>query len=354
MAGKAWMIYGANGYTGRLIAEEAVRRGQRPLLAGRNRRAVKAVARELECDSRIFSLGQPEQIAPHLEGVDAVLHCAGPFSATGVPMIEACLAARVDYLDITGELDVIEAAAARHPRARASGVRLMPAVGFDVVPSDCLAAMLAQRLPGATHLVLAFFGLARLSRGTARTLVERLGDGGRVRIDGEIREVPLAWKIRDIPFRHGTRRAMTIPWGDVATAYHTTGIPNIEVYNAMPGLDPEKIRPAQKIVRLLRFRPVRAWVQWMIGQRFRGPTADQRRQGRVEFWGRVSDDTGQVAEATLDTPEGYQLTIETAVAATLRLLSGDLPAGFFTPASAFGAEWILDFEGTDLQWCDDA
>jgi short subunit dehydrogenase-like uncharacterized protein len=212
--------------------------------------------------------------------------------------------------------------------------------------------MLAERLPSATHLALAFFGLTRMSPGTARTLFEKLGDGGRARIDGRVTEVPFAWKIREIPFRGGVRKAMTIPWGDVVTAYHTTGIPNIEVYNAMPGLDPEKVRPAEKALRLLRFGPVRAVVRWITRGHFRGPSESERNSGRVEFWGRVADDAGQVVEATLETPEAYHLTVRTALEAAMQVLAGAAPPGFCTPAAAFGAEWILDFDGTELQWCE--
>ena len=181
----------------------------------------------------MFSLDNRRRIAEQLQGVRAVLHCAGPFSATGEPMMDACLESHVNYLDITGEIAVIEAAAARHDRAVQSGVSLLPAVGFDVVPSDCLAAMLAERLPGANQLQLAFAVGSRIGPGTARTIVEGLAGGGRVRCDGRIVDVPLAWKAMNIPFRSGVQPAVTIPWGDVAAAWHTTGIGNIEVYAAM-------------------------------------------------------------------------------------------------------------------------
>ena len=175
----AWLLYGANGYTGRRIAEEAAARGARPVLAGRNAREIAALAQRLGLPHRVFALDEPRRIAEQLHGVRAVLHCAGPFSATAEPMIEGCLAAQADYLDITGEIAVIEAAAGRHERAVARGVRLLPAVGFDVVPSDCLAAMLARRLPAASRLELAFTVGSRIGPGTAATMVEGLAAGGR-------------------------------------------------------------------------------------------------------------------------------------------------------------------------------
>jgi short subunit dehydrogenase-like uncharacterized protein len=241
------MIYGANGYTGRLIARHAVERGLKPVLAGRNREAIATLAAELGCEAVDFELQQPAQIADHLRGISAVLHCAGPFSQTARPMMDACLLAQADYLDITGEIDVILAAVSRGDRAKQAGVALIPAVGFDVVPSDCLAAMLSDRLPAARVLQLAFSGAGGLSAGTAKTMVEALPGGGRVRIDGEIRHVPIAWKTLEIPFRHGKQWGMTIPWGDVASAYYSTGIANIEVYATAPRAHTDRTAAAAEI-----------------------------------------------------------------------------------------------------------
>src|SRR6187402_1304471 len=111
-------------------------------------------------------------------------------------MVDACLAERVPYLDITGEIAVFEAAAARDAEAKAAGVVLLPGAGFDVVPSDCLAAHLKRRLPSATSLALAFQVLGGVSRGTATTAVENLARGGMVRRAGKLVAVPAAYKTR--------------------------------------------------------------------------------------------------------------------------------------------------------------
>ena len=241
-----WMIYGATGYTGIRIAREAAKRGLTPVIAGRSREKVERLAAELKCPSRVFDLKNVEQIAGELAGLAAVVNCAGPFSATAVPMMDACIQARVSYLDITGEIEVIEAAAARDSKAAEAHIRLMPAVGFDVVPSDCLAAILADELHGAKQLQLAFTASGGFSPGTAKTMVEGLPHGGKARINGKIVRVPAAWKTMVVKFWTGHRTAVTIPWGDVASAYYTTGIENIEVYTTMP--------PGQ--VRFMR------WFRW--------------------------------------------------------------------------------------------
>ena len=345
-----WMIYGANGYTGRLIAEEAARRGLKPLLAGRDPHAIRSLAAELDCPSRVFQLDDVGAISTHLADLKAVLHCAGPFSATARPMIDACLKAGTHYLDITGEIPVIEAAAARHQRAVEAGVTLIPAVGFDVVPSDCLAAMLARRLPQATHLTLAFTGTGTVSPGTARTMLEGLPHGGRVRVDGRITKVPTAWKSMEIPFREGTRSAVTIPWGDVASAWHSTGIGNIEVYMAMSPGQIRSLRLLRPLLSALRLPLTQSLARRGLRRFIVGPSAGKGATSRGSFWGRVVDAQGNSLEATLQTPPAYRLTALTALASLEKVLSGEAPRGFSTPSKAFGAEFILSIPDTDLRW----
>ena len=342
------MIYGANGYTGRLIAAEAVRRGSLPTLAGRSAEPIERLARELGCPQRVFPLDQ--NASRHLEGMKAVLHCAGPFSATARSMIDACLRAATTYLDITGEIEVIEGAAAQDTAARSAGVAVIPAVGFDVVPSDCLAATLHAALPTATRLVLAFSSTGSLSPGTAKTSLENLPHGGRARVDGRIVRVPTAWKTRDVDFPEGRRATVTIPWGDVASAYHSTGIPNIEVYVSMP---PGQIRAMRRWRWLFPLAGI-GFVQRLARRRIEtsvpGPAADELANSRASFWGRVEDAAGNAAEATLSTMGGYPLTVETALMFVDAALADRLPAGFSTPSGALGKEIIERVPGSQLTW----
>ena len=346
-----WMIYGANGYTGRLIAEEAVRRGLRPVLAGRNEQAIAAIATSLGCQHRSFALEQAG-LAQHLAGMRAVLHCAGPFSATARPMMEACLASGCHYLDITGEIDVIEAAAALGPRSTEAGVMLLPAVGFDVVPSDCLAAALAQRMPHATQLLLAFASLDRISPGTAKTMLEGFSHGGRARVNGRIVDVPVAWKVREIPFRPGPRTAMTIPWGDVATAYYSTRIPNIETYAALPAGQIRLLRRLRWLVPWLQAGWIKRLLLRYIVRSVHGPSEAARARSRSSLWGQIVGADGQTISATLETLGGYQLTVLSSMAAVERVLAGDARPGFMTPALVFGKDFVLSLPDTTLEFCD--
>jgi short subunit dehydrogenase-like uncharacterized protein len=340
-----WLVYGATGYTGRLIVQEAVNRGLRPVIAGRNRDTVEVLAARLDCPSRTFALDDPSAIAKHLKGISLVLNCAGPFSQTARAMIAACLEARAHYLDITGEIDVIEHAAGRDEAARTAGVSLIPAVGFDVVPTDCLAALLAAELPDAVHLTLAFTGMDDASPGTTKTVIEGLPHGGRARIDGRIEKVPAAWKTRTIPFHTGPRHAVTIGWGDVASAYHTTGIPNIDTYIALDEAGARNMRRFGRLAPLLRFRPLRKLLNRLVDRRIKGPSPESLATERCAIWGEVVNAAGETRTGGLETPNGYRLTALSAVASVQRMLAGRIAPGFQTPARAFGRDFVLQIPG---------
>jgi short subunit dehydrogenase-like uncharacterized protein len=352
MANQDWILYGASGYTGRAIAEEAARRGMRPILAGRSEQSIAELARRFQLEHRVFSLDDPNVLGQSIRGARLVLNCAGPFSATAGPMMEACLAEHAHYLDITGEIDVIELAAAMDQRARAASVILLPAIGFDVVPSVCLAAKLAARLPGATHLQLAFMAMGSLSPGTAKTMLEGVSLGGRVRTNGQLTRVPLAWKTLDVPFREGTRTTMTIPWGDVASAFYSTGIGNIEVYAAAPPRQITILRRWRWALPALGVWPLRSLARSMIEKRVQGPSAESRARETSSLWGRVEDDRGNRVTATLTTPNGYSLTVSTALAAIERLLENSPSPGFRTPSRAFGADFIDSIPGCDFRFAE--
>jgi short subunit dehydrogenase-like uncharacterized protein len=346
---KPWMIYGANGFTGDLAAREAVRRGMSPVLAGRNPETVAALARELGgLPHRAFSLDDPQAVARGLEGMAAVLHCAGPFVVTSQPMVAACLKAGVHYLDITGEIVVFEAIFAQAEAAKRAGVALLPGVGFDVVPSDCLAARLAAALPDATELALAFVSdRGTYSRGTMKTMIEGLPHAGAVRRNGRIVPVPVAFDVREIEFAGGRRRTMTIPWGDVSTAYHSTGIPNIRVYTGMPGSAIRRLRRFAPLLPLLGWKPVKRFLQRQVDRRVTGPSEEIRTTARVWLWGEARNPSGETVTATLETPEAYGFTAVSAVASVERLLADGSPVqpGAWTPSRAFGARFVDELPG---------
>ena len=341
----SFLLYGATGYSGRLIAREAIARGHRPTLAGRNRETVEALARELDLPWITVGLDDSDPLVEVVRLFPAVLNCAGPFIHTWRPMSKACLLAKVHYLDITGEITVFEGLARADQLAREVEVSLIPGVGFDVVPTDCLAAHLHQRLPTANALRLAFRTSGGMSHGTARTALEGVGRPGAVRRDGVITPVPPGYRTLEVDFGDGkTRMAVTIPWGDVSTGYHSTGIGNIEVYMAMSPGRIKALRRTRYLGFLLRSAPVRWLARTMVDRGPAGPSPEARAAGTTSVWGEVTDSEGRRAAGRIQGPEGYTLTALSAVRAMERTLSGVAP-GFQTPSRAFGPDFVLGIPG---------
>jgi len=353
MAQAEWMIYGAYGYTGELVAREALQRGHRPLLAGRSAAKLQPLAAELGLPHRVVDLGDAPALERALSEVALVFHAAGPFIHTSDVMVSACLAAGVHYVDVTGELPVFARNFERDAAARQRGIVLLSGAGFDVVPTDCLARYVSDAVPGASELEIAFGGSGKPSAGTAKSSFEGMLRGGFVRREGKL--VPLAFGkgARRVRFSDRERPVLPIPWGDLETAYRTTSIPNITTYMAMPEGAArllERTQPlptlAMPVVRrVLGTRLVKDAVMRAIERGVQGPDADERAAGRSLVWARAADARGRERQAWLETLEGYAFTAVASVRAVEHLLKGGL-AGALTPALAFGADFVLEVPGT--------
>lgn len=347
MAGK-FMIYGATGYTGKLVARAAKDAGLKPLLAGRNAEKVRAIAEPLGFDYRAFELSDTAALDAAVSSVDLVLHIAGPFSVTSKPMVDACLRNGKHYLDITGEIAVLEACAARDAEAKKKNIMIMPGVGFDVVPSDCLAAHMKARLPDATELTLAIGGLEKMSRGTAKSSMESVGNPVKIRRNGMVQT---AWPPlrRSIDFGKGARPAIAVGWGDVFTAYFSTAIPNITVYfESLPQL--EQMAKLPGFMRwFLSTPPMQAVLKWWADQQPEGPTDAERAAGYGILIGEAVNAKGEKRVSRLRVPEGYTLTAMTSLEIVRRVLAGDFKPGFQTPAIAYGAGFITQYQNCTLE-----
>lgn len=335
-----WMIYGATGYSGQLIVEEAVRKGLKPIVAGRSEQKVSQLAEKYDLPFRVFDVNHIQ--TADMADCDLVLNCAGPFSQTAKQVMKACMESGCHYLDITGEVDVFEQASEWHQKAEKAGVVLCPGVGFDVIPTDCLAVMLKEKMPDATQLTLGFDSRSGFSPGTAKTSVEALPQGGKVRANGLLKKVPLAYKTRKIDFGAGEKLAMTIPWGDLATAFRSTEIGNIEVYiPASPGLV-KKMRRMNWFKGLLGFSWVQNLMKRKVDQNVKGPSEKQRNELVTHVWGEVTNKKGESKAMRMQVPNGYQLTAEGAVYVAEKLLANQKPpSGYFTPAMLLGPQLIL-------------
>ena len=340
------LVYGATGYTGRLIAEEVARQKLPAVLAGRHRARLAAVAEPLGLPARVASLGDGDALRRLLDGIDAVLHVAGPFSATAAPMLEACLQTGTHYLDVTGEIDVFEAIARRDARARERGVVTMPGVGFDVIPTDCVAARAAAAIDSPRRLRIAIAGAGGgASRGTLKSMIESLGRGLLVRRDGILVRRPTGSLIRHFDAGAGPMRAVALPLGDVSTAWYTTGVPDIEAYMVVSGPVPTLVRASRVLEPLLRRRVVQDFLKRRAESAPEGPNELDRDSARTTVIAEVEGTSGERAVAIGETPSPYAFTAIGAVEAARRVATGEVEPGFRTPAMAFGAEFLDTLPG---------
>jgi len=350
------MLYGATGYTGRLIAEEAVSRGHRPVLAGRSAEKLAPLAERLGLQWRAFGLEDPAAVRAGLEGMSAVLHAAGPFTRTSRPMVDGCLSVGAHYLDITGEVPVFVEIFSRDAEARAAGVCLLPGVGFDVVPSDCLLAHVSARVGGARTLELALAAVGKPSGGTARSAVELLPRGNLERRDGRLVQVPFLRDAREIPFPGRTAWALPSPLADLETAAHSTGAVDIRTWLAVAArvgqavnspLTGPLLRAGLGLLRgAMRLEPVKRAVGAAVHGANEGPDARARAQGKSFLWARAEGAGGRTAEATLVTLEGYELTKLASVRAVEAVLGAGV-SGARTPSQVMGVDAVLALPGTE-------
>lgn len=340
------MLYGANGYTGELIARYAAQYGLQPILAGRRKEVIEPLANKLGLPYLVFDLNDTDALLDALRKVKVVIHAAGPFSRTAKAMVEGCLQTGTHYLDINGDISVFEFIKSYNDRASKAGVMLLPGAGFDVVPTDCIALQLKKAVPDADSLELAFATLGGgISHGTALTMSEKIGEGGALRKDGRIVRAPLGAKGMTLDFKGKSIFVMSIPWGDVSTAYHTTGIPNIITYTGMSKKVFTVLKFQSLFNWLLRTKFIRSYLKSKIDSRAAGPTDQQREKATAFVWGRVSNANGATASVSLQGPEGYTLTMHSSLIITRKVLEGNFKPGFQTPGSAYGEDLILEVPG---------
>jgi short subunit dehydrogenase-like uncharacterized protein len=346
----SFLLYGANGYTGELIARYAAQYHLQPVLAGRREEVLKPLAARLRLPYKVISLEDTPALLHALHDVALVIHAAGPFHLTARPMVEACIKTGTHYLDINGDITVFEMLQQYNEAAKAAGIMILPGAGFDVVPTDCIAVLLKTLLPDATDLKLAFATSGGgVSHGTAMSMVHKLGEGGAVRRSGQIVHTPLGRLGRWINFGPAKLFTMSIPWGDVATAYYSTGIPNITSYTGIPS----------KVYRLLKFQSLFNWllrtsfarnfIRKKIGQRPAGPSDEMRSKAYSLVWGQVTNAAGKKATGRISSPDGYTLTMHSCLLIAQKIRNGQWKTGYQTPGTAYGAELVMEIPGVERE-----
>jgi len=341
-----WMLYGAYGMTGRLILDEALRRGHRPTLAGRDAAKLQELQRLTGLDTAPLALERGAELRTALSRVGCVVLAAGPYDVTGPLMRGACLEARCSYLDVNAAVDDFCQALACDEAARAAGVAVIPGVGYGVVFGECLAVQTARRVSDATSLRLS---LATETDGRSRaatlTSAGALARGGLDVHDGELRNRPIAFSTWLAPdSQRSATRFAAMPMAELVAAHRSTGVPNIVAGIPMS-------RAAAAFVRATG-----PWIGKVIAR-----TA-ARRSGRAgtplsgaaiaalrsRMWAEARNDHGQTAAAMLETGEGYRAAAAAAVRA-VESLRQTPRIGALTPAQAFGADFVLGVPGTQIQ-----
>jgi short subunit dehydrogenase-like uncharacterized protein len=320
------LIYGATGYTGRMVARQAKAAGLDFVIAGRSREKLAAFAKELEVPCRAFELDDATVLRHALDGIRVVLNCAGPFVHTAQPLMQACMASGVHYLDITAEINTYRLAERLGKDAEMAGVMLMPGIGWDVVPTDCLAMHVSRRVENPVSLRIALQVAGSMSRGSAISAGEIVGAGLMVRVDGVLAPAPDAGPGL-FDFGEGPVTCAPLSLGDLITAWHSTGIPNIAAFVNVTG----SAFPEGDLSRLPD-----------------GPSREERDEQRARAVVEVTGADGSVARSMIETVNGYSYTPLSAVEAVRRVLGGEQRAGFDTPARLFGSTFAQSIAGTQI------
>jgi short subunit dehydrogenase-like uncharacterized protein len=344
MTRDALVVYGAYGFTGRLILDALRERGVDFVVAGRNGAQVEDVAAAFGARFRVFDLSDVAVVDRELSRVGVLLNAAGPFVTTAAPLVASCLRSAVHYLDVSGEVEPLAHVAGLGDAARSRRVMLLPGIGFDVVPSDCLAVHLARRLPRAERLVLGISGLNNVSRGSARTFAAYAGTPIYVRRAGALEPLLFRTQLRWLDFGGGVRATLAVTWGDLVTAFHSTGIADIEVYFEATPERTVGIVANQYLGWMLRGPWARASLEALADRGRVGPSREELRAGRVIVTGEVSRGARRVA-ARIETPEAYAFTAVSAAAVAERVMAGAVVPGFQTPGMLLGPDFVLSLAG---------
>jgi short subunit dehydrogenase-like uncharacterized protein len=337
------ILYGAAGVTGRLVLAAAVKRGLSVILAGRRRSSLEPVASAWNLPLEVAGVeDRPALVALARKG-SIVLNAAGPFAATAEPVASACLAAGAAYLDMSGEVDSLIRVSALDEAAHRARLPLLCGAGYGVAVAECLASHVAARAPGAVSLRIGMDTRASgRSPGAGRSFIHALSRGNYDMLDGAVR----ARRFADAPW--------TVELGGVS--FFFAGAPLAEAWAAARSSGVRNVRagvrmkaavvPVLKLVAAAAtIGPVGRWMADRAGSTRRSKAPVPAPATSTAIVEAFSADDARSASAIRIDLEGYAAAAEIAVLAALGLDSRK-PAGFHTPASAFGADFIMELHGT--------
>ncbi len=336
------LLYGATGFSGRLLGQCLQEQGLDVVLAGRHPGRVAAMAQQFNLDWRVFSLDDPSRMEACLDGIQVVLHAAGPFQRTALPMMAACIRTGTHYLDLAGEWPVFQQAMDQGPLAASQGVMLMPGIGFSIVASDCLLALALARFPDAVALRLALSTPDVMSRGTFRSMMGLTSATVMVRRQGIPTSIPAGSLSRSFDFGSGLQEAVAVNWPDVFISQVTAGVACLEVYAQADWAVQLAYRAGSSMAPLH---------QSALGQRLldvlsqgwpQAPSLAQRERSCFILVVEAEDRWRRSRCLRMQTADGYSVTGATATAIVRRVLEGHVSPGFQTPAHLYGGSLLAE------------
>lgn len=345
-------LYGATGYTGRLVAAELRRRGADFILAGRSQAKLERLSGELGgAETRVAALDDPAALRGLLEPCAAVIAVAGPFQLHGEPVLRAAVETATHYLDTTGEQPFMRRVFEEFGAAASErGAALVTAMGFDYVPGDMIAALTAEGMGPLEELALAYsvegFGA---SRGTALSAIGMLSGGDVEWREGRL--APASQKVSrgtfEFPAPIGRQRMVRYPAGEHVTVPRHVGTPTVRTMLSASAVIPDpRLAAAAPLtmppLRLALRTPLRRLAEAGIARLPEGPAPEARAKARFAI---VCDATAGAGRrrGIVRGPDMYGLTARTTVEGALRCAArGFDRSGALAPSQAFDPRDFLD------------
>ncbi|HLM25375.1 MAG TPA: saccharopine dehydrogenase NADP-binding domain-containing protein [Thermoleophilaceae bacterium] len=357
------VLYGATGYTGRLVTDELRRRGLDFVLAGRNAERLHALAEERGggAPTRVASVADAAALSEMLEDASVVVNCAGPFNRAGEPVVAAAVRTGTHYVDSTGEQSFMKLAFDRYGEAaERRGVALVPGMGFDYAPGDCIARLTARGREPLEEITVAYavkgFGA---TRGTLRSGLGMMSEAAVVYRDGDWRPAPRNVQRGSFPFPEpvGRRAVSPYPAGEQLTVPRHTGTRKVTTLLTTASASPhpllEPVVPyALPILGFALRTPLSGVLDKAIGALPEGPDEDARRAARFTIVAVARDLEGRAGRGVVRGTDVYGLTAVLLTHAAEQMASpGYDRVGPLGPAAAFDPEALLNHcGGHGLSW----
>lgn len=320
------LVWGATGFTGKLVTAALRERKLAFAVGGRSRDKVERLARDLGgIEAVIASVDDPASIERALEGRRVVCAVAGPFGEVGEPVFAAAARAGVHYVDTTGEQDfVLQMASRYHSRAEESGASMVPAFAYEIALADWAASLAAEALgERASRIEIAYSSMgAEVSRGTLLSMARMASEGGVFLEDGRHKRERIGGRARSFSMPWGEARAASFPSPEVYSVPRHTGADSVRVYMVVPKrlatiahYAGPALKPALRLVS-----PV---LPALVAKKSEGASAEAR--GKARFAVRAEATAGKKrAAVTLRGMDPYGITAAIIALGASRLVSAEV------------------------------